>query len=552
MNKSRILLITVSLVVIALLIGLGGYYFTKNYQLLLPKKIDFSSVSDSKIDNSPTANTDSTTVTKITDTGVTWLSTPQKLEDLKLINYPTEDGVQVEYYKVADLESDGVMLISAYVKFDSPSYSAYDYVARFSKDFIDYAYIKRNSDLPEADYKDVLADNVRINTTKIYNSLSAPEVLVTANNMKLSSLGSGLNIFSGLSDPKKVASSNYGDIYQVVGSGGPLLNVLDQLLYIKLADSTVWGYSYHVPFFTDDGRAQFTVKSDGTKVSNYYNQTLVATCGHYPTLSIVRGDVDKNKLTDYGVTSTGDKIYTITDPTDSLVQDIYEHYYLPGREDNHLSIFAFTNDSPFFLWQDQLNDWVIFIKKDYSVLAECGKPVVYLYPEKTTSVDVLVGAEITKSEPTYNDGWKNVLAQPTGKLTYNGKNYPYLFWEGLGNGIYPTVDSGFIVAQKDVKSTLTDHLSKLGLNQKESADFMEFWLPKMPNTPFVRLTWFTTNQMNKLAPLTISPKPDTTIRIFLDFQGLDKQINLKTQKLSSIPRKGFTVVEWGGLLVGNK
>ena len=54
--------------------------------------------------------------------------------------------------------------------------------------------------------------------------------------------------------------------------------------------------------------------------------------------------------------------------------------------------------------------------------------------------------------------------------------------------------------------------------------------------------------MDVLAPLIVSPKPDTSIRVFLDFEGLEKPIALPEQKLSAIPRTGFTVIEWGGLL----
>jgi hypothetical protein len=54
--------------------------------------------------------------------------------------------------------------------------------------------------------------------------------------------------------------------------------------------------------------------------------------------------------------------------------------------------------------------------------------------------------------------------------------------------------------------------------------------------------------MDELAPMTITPKPDVTIRLFLDFEGLQQPIALKPQKLSATPRHGFTAVEWGGLL----
>jgi len=56
-------------------------------------------------------------------------------------------------------------------------------------------------------------------------------------------------------------------------------------------------------------------------------------------------------------------------------------------------------------------------------------------------------------------------------------------------------------------------------------------------------------EMNNLAPLTVSPKPDTMIRVFLDFEGLDQPVNLIPQKLFAPQRKGFTLIEWGGLLI---
>ncbi len=76
---------------------------------------------------------------------------------------------------------------------------------------------------------------------------------------------------------------------------------------------------------------------------------------------------------------------------------------------------------------------------------------------------------------------------------------------------------------------------------------MVFWSDKIPNKPFIRLTWLTTAQMDQLAPLSITPRPDTIKRVFLDMEGYDTKITLPAQKLESFTRRGFTVVEWGGL-----
>ncbi len=88
----------------------------------------------------------------------------------------------------------------------------------------------------------------------------------------------------------------------------------------------------------------------------------------------------------------------------------------------------------------------------------------------------------------------------------------------------------------------------MGFTSQEIADFSEFWKEHIPSKPFTRITWFLTNEMEELAQLTIDPKPDTLIRVFVDFEGLDAPASMKPQRLPRFERNGYTVVEWGGLL----
>lgn len=44
----------------------------------------------------------------------------------------------------------------------------------------------------------------------------------------------------------------------------------------------------------------------------------------------------------------------------------------------------------------------------------------------------------------------------------------------------------------------------------------------------------------------IDPRPDTVIRIIMSYKGLEEPIEVTEQKLESVSRTGFTVVEWGG------
>ena len=48
------------------------------------------------------------------------------------------------------------------------------------------------------------------------------------------------------------------------------------------------------------------------------------------------------------------------------------------------------------------------------------------------------------------------------------------------------------------------------------------------------------------AELTIDPAPDTVIRVFMAWKGLDQPEKITPQELTTVERNGFTVVEWGG------
>jgi hypothetical protein len=236
-----------------------------------------------------------------------------------------------------------------------------------------------------------------------------------------------------------------------------------------------------------------------------------------------------------------------------LVQELYDKDY--GKGENlesaplkNLTIQQFADKHAYFIVENGFNELTVLQRDDMFIRGGCAKPVVYLYPTTTTDVSVRVGADVTQSDPFYPvGGWQHVLARPNGALSYQGKAYSSLFWEGFGQGAYPEINSGTIVPSSQAVSTIRSQLYAQGLNQKEAQDFLDFWTPKLPQTPYVRLSWLSKQQLDVLAPLTIKPAPQTTIRVFLDFAGLDKPYNLPAQNLRYPARDGFTVVEWGGL-----
>lgn len=180
-----------------------------------------------------------------------------------------------------------------------------------------------------------------------------------------------------------------------------------------------------------------------------------------------------------------------------------------------------------------------------------AKPVIYLYPTQTENIKVELDykGKIIADYPTYDysqKGW-NVTAYPDGKIINgDGKEYSYLFWEGIPNiPINYDLSTGFIVKGEDTVNFLQDKLSKMGLTPKEYNEFIVYWYSKMKDNKY-NLVHFAGDEYTKNATLKITPNPDSVLRVFMVFKPLDKAIEVKSQKIKPFARTGFTVIEWGG------
>ena len=57
----------------------------------------------------------------------------------------------------------------------------------------------------------------------------------------------------------------------------------------------------------------------------------------------------------------------------------------------------------------------------------------------------------------------------------------------------------------------------------------------------------TMEEQDEAMPLIVKPKPDTIIRVMMEYRGMNKPIAIYEQELPDTPRRrGFTLVEWGG------
>ncbi len=332
----------------------------------------------------------------------------------------------------------------------------------------------------------------------------------------------------------------FGDVYSDDGGA---------YFYILGKDGRERLYQYIPSVLSNKEKTETVVYNDGQKVTGYHAWSSSG-CGgiRLDIMSPERLNVVKD-LKEVGKTVSGLKVLGFVDNNHEVLRGIYDGVYYPS-EGEKISYDGFVAMRPVVFWIDPLGRLLTLQLGQFAPVAECGKPVIYLYPEKDTKVKVNLQVEkFSYTEPEYGNGWE-VLARPDGEITNlsDGKNYPYLFWEGNGVGEQPEAKEGFVVARGEVNKFLNDKLVQLGLQGREVSDFIEFWQPRMTKAPYYFVTFYGTNTMNKIAPLTVQPKPDTIIRILMDYRPLDKPIVVKEQKLSHLPRVGFTVIEWGGVL----
>ena len=188
----------------------------------------------------------------------------------------------------------------------------------------------------------------------------------------------------------------------------------------------------------------------------------------------------------------------------------------------------------------------IYEKKESEWISQ-DKPIIYIYPKEELNVKIKVSdpKKLTISYPKYNDGWQ-VKALTDGTLiAKDNKKYYALYWEGQGKD-NKLKEDGFVVKGEDTANFLEEKLELLGLNYKESNEFIMYWLPKLENNKYNYIRFMTKEEIDNNMKLIINPEPDTLIRVMMEYKGLDKKIKVKEEKLTKVVRKGYTVVEWGG------
>ena len=331
------------------------------------------------------------------------------------------------------------------------------------------------------------------------------------------------------------------------------------------------------------------IKSDVGLATDYYNTYDAAfpgACGGAQSTFVVDTikDVDLEP-----VTSNSDyPLFTLKDTKNPLYELAYQTKTEQGEEsfkpinDNKSmpSLNEYISKNPLLFFKDAWGRWVVVGEYDLKLMGGCGKPVVYLYPEKQTTVHLSFSSPVALNTniPTYRNGWL-VSASPDGVLTdlqpqytdcskidglhaagseyapkaCKSNSYPYIYWSGKSvENFYPPVTGGWVVERKNLLTFMREKLNEMGLNNTESGDMISYWVPKMSekNAPYYQIGFLQTKEMNDFIPMQVDPRPDSVLRIFLDWKALSSKPTVVPvpQRLEKVSRNGFTLVEWGGLL----
>lgn len=189
---------------------------------------------------------------------------------------------------------------------------------------------------------------------------------------------------------------------------------------------------------------------------------------------------------------------------------------------------------------------------------EC-KPAIYLYPDQKQLVNVKVTplGQLTYTDPLYDEekGW-TVEANPNGAL-FAMNNKPltnnYLYYESkIRDEAIQKPAKGWVVKFQDLEGLYKNILPKLGLNEKETKDFVDYWTKALPQAPYYFMGIVDPENVDEIEKLEITPKPDSINRVRVYFERLDsfKRVEPPVLALPSslLPSHSFRVVEWGGMV----
>lgn len=278
-------------------------------------------------------------------------------------------------------------------------------------------------------------------------------------------------------------------------------------------------------------------------------------------------DSDKTRMLKKEDFQKIDRIYMLKDKNHKYLKVAYNSYkdYVEkynyrfkdneSRKDLLIQIKdfdAYIYEKPIIAKEDPLGRLHLYRKIEATVPL-MAEPLMYFYTDTKENIqigfDESIQLEVTIPK-VKNRSWSFESRPPHSYINKeDGRLYQTAFWEGR-SFITPEWTHGWSVSRKTIETFITEKLKQLGLIDREVTDFLRYWKPRLNSFPYYKVRFFTEPFLRYYSPLTITPNPESFIRVHMEALGTSKPIKLKPQIIPENPptRGKFTVVEWSGFL----
>lgn len=317
----------------------------------------------------------------------------------------------------------------------------------------------------------------------------------------------------------------------------------------------------------DDRNYKYALNSDGTVTIVYSNENkyniynmngeIISTSNEYKEIVKVVKDYimildDNNDLKVLDL--QGNELVTLLNVIDSY--ELHPEYSGWGTYDDKTGIYIALNDYSVLngtLGRGLEYFYIPSTKETFGIRTEgivnYAKPILYLYPTRKTEVTVSFERPylLTTTYPKFATNWQ-VTAYENGDLyDFKGNYYYGLYWEEKG---FTDIDfsTGFYVTKESAIDFLEEKLSIIGLNNRERNEFIMYWLPILEKNGQSLVYFELTEERENYNKLIISPKPDSLLRVAIHVKKVESPVKINKQELPTFKRKGFTAVEWGGVV----
>jgi hypothetical protein len=353
------------------------------------------------------------------------------------------------------------------------------------------------------------------------------------------------------------------------------------LNYIKSLDGFVFEFMIYPDLLepkdilTYEIIPQITWK-DTTKNTGLFDFYNIGKCGVYgAVLEIVA--ITKTDLIEVGKASNGVAVYTYKNSNDPYLKKIYNEDYIATamnkfnttKEDDLVpfNYDQFLAHHPIFFYFDNFGRAIRFVNRDFVFTGGCAKPAVYVYGKAGTELEVKVvpTGEFRFTLPKIvENSWKVVLGDNENLLSKAASegSFDYLWYESTASNIVAPKE-WMSVNSSDYSQKIEAYLVSAGLNDKESADFMEYWTTYVKkgvveNGGKLYVSFLVDTQVNQIAKLSVMGVNGNIVamkerRVFMLLSNslLSGEMEVVKLDVSTFNRSekgldGVEVIEWGG------